>query len=129
MTGTRQPPSKRARSSAVAPGTTVAEPTVIADSDANAGEDTGDKTLGTTTCDLACFIDKKKTSCANEDAERPHTNALVGVPKVAVPPSGVLLVSNCDPQLLLEVGFTGAVNLQRLSLGAPGDGRAPRVLV
>ena len=40
-------------------------------------------------------------------------------------PPGALLVSNCDQQLLFELGFTGAVRLQQLHLQAPADGRAP----
>jgi len=79
--------------------------------------------------DISCFIDWRRTCCANEDPAHPHSNALVGVPRMA-PPSGAgaLLVSHCDAQLLLEIGFTGAVRIQRLLLSAPADGRAPAAL-
>eukprot|EP00931_Biecheleriopsis_adriatica_P051110 TRINITY_DN29615_c0_g1_i1.p1 TRINITY_DN29615_c0_g1~~TRINITY_DN29615_c0_g1_i1.p1 ORF type:complete len:237 (+),score=30.15 TRINITY_DN29615_c0_g1_i1:48-758(+) len=83
---------------------------------------------GNCTGDLACFIDHRKTCCANEDPQNPHTNIFSGVPRMlAARPDGFLL-SDCDPQLLLEIGFTGAVRLQRLELKAPGDGRAPGLI-
>lgn len=75
--------------------------------------------------DLACFIDSRKTCCANEDPQHPHTHVLKGVPRIPSPGPGTMLVSNCDPQLLFEIGFSGAVRVQRLCLRAPSDGRAP----
>lgn len=122
-------PSKRARSSQVSSQETQSQVEVGTEAiDADAAETSSDCILGSATCDLACFIDGRKTCCANEDPSHPHTNVLVGVPRAPSAPRHAMLVSQCDPQLLLEIGFTGAVNLQQLRLRSPGDGRAPRNL-
>jgi|UniRef100_A0A7S4G8M3 hypothetical protein len=67
--------------------------------------------------DLSNVVDVTSLECLNE---KPDKNIL-GI----FPPSGSVLESDCDEQLLMHIAFTTAVKLHSLEFVAPNDGRRP----
>eukprot|EP00667_Euglena_gracilis_P018795 EG_transcript_20004 len=70
--------------------------------------------------DLSGVIDTCSLECLNE---KPDKN----IGRI-FPPSGGILESDADEQLLLNIAFTTAVKLYSLELTAPSDGRRPNTV-
>lgn len=63
--------------------------------------------------DLSSFISKAECECLNESDDHPLTHALTG--------KGGFLESDCDEQLIINVGFNQAVKIHSLRLEGPAD--------
>ncbi|KAK7466606.1 hypothetical protein BaRGS_00037329 [Batillaria attramentaria] len=63
--------------------------------------------------DLSSFVSKAECECLNESDEHPFTHALAS--------KGGFLESDCDEQLIMNIGFSQAMKIHSLRLEAPAD--------
>lgn len=63
--------------------------------------------------DLSSFINKSECECLNESDDHPMTHALTA--------KGGFLESDCDEQLIINIGFSQAVKIHSMKLEAPEE--------
>ena len=67
------------------------------------------------------YIDQASSFCLNEDAAAPFGNLFIG-------DSSLSLKSDCDEQLILQLGFREPVNIQFIEMKFPSDMHAPKTI-
>jgi len=71
--------------------------------------------------DINHLIDTQQSICLNEEANHTHKNLFMG-------DETLVLKSDADEQLLLQIRFSEAVKLHSLKFVAPDDGSAPKTI-
>ncbi|EAR86512.2 PITH domain protein (macronuclear) [Tetrahymena thermophila SB210] len=69
--------------------------------------------------DLEAYIDKTKIQCLNEDPNFPLDSALFDKSR------NIYLKSDCDEQLVIQIGFHTAVRLHHIVFRSPDEASAP----